>query len=220
SSAAAASAIVEFYFVRSEEAQQLIDAAPDVEWRLIVALCRHGGLRCPSEVLSLKWEHIDWEHARVTVPSPKTAHHAGMASRVIPLFPELRPYLEDPQELSGNSEYCITWYHDRNTNLRTGIRRIAANGGVKMWPKPFQNMRSTRETELASEFPQHVACRWLGNSQSAATKHYLPLTDEHFAKATGVRPDAPKIAPPAAPLRSVLASQSAWADGPKPRAFS
>ncbi|MEZ6073383.1 MAG: site-specific integrase [Pirellulales bacterium] len=195
SSAAAASAIVEFYFVRREEAQQLIDAAPDVEWRLIVALPRFGGVRCPSEVLSLKWEHIDWEHARVTVPSPKTAHHAGMVSRVIPLFPELRPYLEDALEMSGCSEYCITRYRDRNTNLRTGLERIAAKAGIQMWPKPFQNMRSTRETELASEFPQHVACRWMGNSQTVAAKHYLQLTDEHFAKAICGGTEAPQNAP-------------------------
>lgn len=38
--------------------------------------------------------HIDWEHDRITIQSPKTEHLAGGESRVIPLFPELRPYLE------------------------------------------------------------------------------------------------------------------------------
>jgi hypothetical protein len=29
--------------------------ARDVEWRLIFALCRFGGLRCPSEIPALRW---------------------------------------------------------------------------------------------------------------------------------------------------------------------
>jgi hypothetical protein len=134
---------------------------------------------------------------------------------VIPLFPELRPYLEDAQELSDGSEYCITRYCDRNSNLRTGLTRIAAKAGVQMWPKPFQNMRSTRETELASEYPQHVACRWIGNSQSVAAKHYLQLTDEHFAKATAGANGAPQNAPHHANIPSTTELPATSEDVPK-----
>ncbi len=31
----------------------------------------------------------------------------------------------------------------------------------------------------------HVVCRWIGNSQPVAAKHYLQLTDAHFAQASG-----------------------------------
>jgi integrase len=31
----------------------------DVQWRTIIALSRLGGLRAPSEVMRLKWEHVD-----------------------------------------------------------------------------------------------------------------------------------------------------------------
>lgn len=48
----------------------------------------------------------------------------------------------------------------------------------------FQNLRSTRETELAETFSLHVVTAWLGNSQLIAAKHYLQVTDEHFQKAT------------------------------------
>ncbi len=30
----------------------------------------------------------------------------------------------------------------------------------------------------------HVVCHWIGNTQAIATKHYLQVTDDHFAKAT------------------------------------
>jgi hypothetical protein len=37
---------------------------------------------------------------------------------------------------------------------------------------------------LAEEFPIHVVCDWIGNTQAVATKHYLQTTDEHFTRAT------------------------------------
>ena len=51
------------------------------------------------------------------------------------------------------------------------------------WPKLFQNLRSTRETELTERFPVHVVCAWLGNSVPVAAKHYLQVTDDHFEQA-------------------------------------
>ena len=51
------------------------------------------------------------------------------------------------------------------------------------WSKLWQNLRSTRETELADQFPAHVAAAWIGNSVAVAVKHYLQVTDEHFNEA-------------------------------------
>ena len=61
--------------------------------------------------------------------------------------------------------------------------RIIKRAGLKPWAKLWQNLRSTRETKLADEFPAHVACAWIGNSEVVANKHYLQVTDEHFAQA-------------------------------------
>ena len=55
--------------------------------------------------------------------------------------------------------------------------------GVTPWPKPFQNLRSSRETELVNVFPLHVVTEWLGNAPSIAMKHYLTTTDDHFQRA-------------------------------------
>ncbi len=85
------------HFITAEDTTKLLEACPDTTWRVIVALSRHGGLRCPSEVLSLRWQDVDWEAERIRVPSPKTEHHPGKESRAIPLFPELRPYLVSRQ---------------------------------------------------------------------------------------------------------------------------
>jgi len=173
-----------FYFVSRDEAQKVLNHCPDAQWRLIFALARYGGLRCPSEILSLKWEDVNWEHNRIRVPSPKTEHHEGGASRMIPLFPELRPpLLEVFEQAEPGTEHVISRYRDSNANLRTQLHRIIRRAGLEPWPKTFQNLRSTRETELAETFPMHVVCKWIGNSQPVAAQHYLQLTDEHFERA-------------------------------------
>src|SRR5438876_372101 len=51
-------------FISREDTLRVLDACPDAEWRLIVALSRYGGLRCPSEHLSLAWPDVDWERGR------------------------------------------------------------------------------------------------------------------------------------------------------------
>jgi hypothetical protein len=43
------------------------------------------------------------------------------------------------------------------------------------------------KTELQREFPLHVVCTWLGNSPRIAQQSYLLVTDDSFARATGVR---------------------------------
>ncbi len=164
----------------------MLDACPDAEWRLIFGLARFGGLRCPSEHLALTWNCIDWAHGRIRVPSPKTEHHAGRTSRTIPLFPELLPLINEVWDNFGDEpgEFVINRGRDSNLNLRTQLTRIIERAGLEPWPKLFQNLRSTRETELAEEYPIHVVCDWLGNTKAIAAKHYLQVTDEHFRKAT------------------------------------
>lgn len=172
------------YFVSRAEAQRVLDACPDAEWRLIFALCRYGGLRCPSEHMKLTWNDVDWERGRITIHSPKTEHHPGQASRQIPIFPELQPHLREVFEAAEpGTTYVINRNRSFNWNLRTRLYKIIRRAGLQPWPKLFHNLRSTRETELAEKHPLHVVCVWIGNSQPIAAKHYLQVTDDHFTQA-------------------------------------
>ena len=173
------------YFVSREETDKIMDVCPDAEWRVLVALCRYGGLRCPSEVLRVRWADVDWSRERITVHSPKTEHHEGGASRIIPMFPELKAeLLEAFEQADDGAEYVIEARHGHSAQLlRKQLVQIVKHAGLELWPKPFQNMRATRETELADKFSAHVVCRWIGNSQIVAAKHYLQVTDEHYERA-------------------------------------
>lgn len=185
------------YFITREEAQKVLEACPDADWRLIFALSRYGGLRCPSEHLALRWGDIDWNRGRITIRSSKTEHHEGKAARIIPLWPELRPHLEavlnellkdfDPKLQRLSEQRVIRRYVDVKANLRTQFERIVRRAGLEPWPKLFQNLRATRETELAQKYPIHVVCAWMGNSKAIAAKHYLQVTDEDYESA--LRPE-------------------------------
>jgi integrase len=172
------------YFLTRQDTQKALDACPDAEWRMIVALSRFGGLRCPSEHLALKWEDVQWDRDRICVRSPKTEHLDGGGERWIPLFPELRVNLEEAFELAKpGAEFVITRYRDPNANLRTQFLRIIRRAGLKAWPRLFHSLRASRQTELAAEYPLHVVCSWLGNSIRVASKHYLQVTDADFQRA-------------------------------------
>lgn len=183
------------HFVDRATFERLLTVA-DPTWRIILALARLGGLRCPSEVLSLEWRHIDWVANRITVPSPKTERYAGQAQRVIPLFADLRPYLEAAQAAAAPDQTHVVpggylvkanspsgW---RNVNLRTQLQRIIRRAGLKPWPRLFHNLRSSRETELLDAYPLHTVARWLGHDPQISLRHYAQTTDEHFARAVGV----------------------------------
>jgi len=172
------------YFLSRQDAERVIEACPDAQWRLIFALARYGGLRTPSEILLLKWCDVDWDKSRMKVHSPKTEHHPGGESRLLPLFPELYPHLLAAYEhAEPGTEYVITRYRTTGLNLRTQLMRIIARAGLQPWPKLWQNLRATRQTELQQDWPEYVVCAWLGNSKVVAREHYLQVTDEHYKQA-------------------------------------
>lgn len=179
------------FFVTLESTEKIIAACPDNEWRVIVALARYGGLRCPSELVALRWADINWEQNRFMVRATKTAHHADGGLRLVPLFPELRPHLETALGgRLGDETYVVRRIRCHDTNLRTGFERIVYKAGLLPWPKTFQNMRSSRETELMKDFPMHMVCKWIGNSAPIAAKHYLQVTDDDFDKAASLKSGA------------------------------
>jgi hypothetical protein len=127
---------------------------------------------------------VDWGRGRFLVHSPKTEHFDGGGDRWVPIFPELRPYFEDAfEQPEPGTVFLANRYRDGNQNLRTQLQRIFRRAGVDSWPTLFQNLRASRETELAAAFPLHVVCRWIGNSALVAQKHYLQVTEADFERA-------------------------------------
>ena len=187
-------------FISRETIAKVIDAAPDAEWRLLIVLSRFGGLRVPSEALSLRWTDVDWEHNRLSIRSPKTEHHEGKGGRIIPLFPEIREHLQAVFDAAEpGAEYVITRYRE-GSNLNPALRRIVMRAGLQPWERTWHNLRASRQTELAATFPLHTVCAWIGNTKAIAAGHYLQVTDADWTRATGAQKAAANPAAEARPI--------------------
>ncbi len=169
-------------YVSAEDIERAIDMAPDAQWRLLIALSRYAGLRCPSETLALRWCDVDFTAGTMQITSSKTAKQ-GKSKRQVPIFPSLKPYFEDAFE--PEHERCISRYIGVATNLRTTFLKIITKAGLEPWPRLFHNLRGSLQTDLMERFPAHVVCQWLGNTEKVALNHYLKVTPEHIARAIG-----------------------------------
>ncbi len=177
-------------FIDTDTADAILEACPDQEWRTIFTLARFGGMRCPSEVLALRWSDIVWGRSRFKVRSSKTARY-GKGERIVPLFPEVLRELEalfaiaEPGVKCSVDAYVIQRYRCTEANLRTTLYRIIDNAGVERWPKPFMALRASRRTELerAGKHANHVLNAWFGHTAAIADKHYLQVTEDDYSAA-------------------------------------
>ncbi len=173
--------------VLPELSSRIMEHLPDHRWRLLFALARWGGLRVPSEPRRLKWCDVDWKRLQLTVSSPKTEHLAGHERRVIPIFPELlRPLQEAWDAAEEGQELVLPFTLDRTgASFRKPLIAAIRAAGSEPWPKLFNALRATRDTELREQFPSHVVDAWIGHDEAIAKKNYLQVTDEHYQRAAG-----------------------------------
>lgn len=178
-------------YIPLADLDRIIDTCADHEWRCIFGLARLAGLRCPSEISSLRWGDVDFDDGRLTVTSPKTEHHEGGATRIVPIVPSLHTMLMDAfTAMDPGTVYVVPRLRDPDTNLRTHSHRILTRAGIQPPPKLFVNLRASCATDWAREHGGHVAAKWCGHSPTIALKHYAQVRPEDFAKATGKVPPA------------------------------
>ncbi len=160
----------------------VLEACPSIEWKLLVALARLAGLRCPSEVGAVTWGDVNWEKGRLTVLAKKTEHHGGdHAVRVVPICPQLRAILAEAFERAEpGATLIVPMAARKSVNLRTHLERIIAKAGHEPWPRLVQNLRASCETDWVEKYPSHVVAKWLGHSPKVAAQHYLMSREHHF----------------------------------------
>jgi len=183
------------YYVTEKDFATVLEVCPSAQWRFAFALCRYAGLRCSSEVTGLRWADVNWERRRFTVHSPKTAHHSGKDTRVVPIFEKLEPYLlEAFGEAQPGEPYCCPQFTNAAQMYRKMLLAVLSRAGVTPWPKLFVNLRASAATDIFAEYPAHVAAGWLGHSPQIALKHYLQTPETYFDRAAGVKGEPEKAA--------------------------
>lgn len=181
--------------ISANQATAIMKACPDQEWRVIFGLCRFAGLRCPSEVLRLRWSDIHWDRGRFKVTAPKTKRY-GKGTRIVPLFREVRTELDALFSIVGPGlecaadSYVIQRYRCSEANLRTTYNKIVERAGLAVYPKPFMALRASRRTELerSGRHKNHVLNDWFGHSGAIAETHYLSVTEDDFLDALADEP--------------------------------
>jgi integrase len=174
--------------ITREEYAKMLDACPHQGWRTLIALARIGGLRCPSELMQLRWTDVNWEQSRFLVHSPKTERYVLHRERTVPLFPELRVELDRLFSLAEtkSSEFVIQWYQGTSWQLMHQFRRITKQAGLGILVRPFDNMRMSRSNEVLARWGQAKESLWIGHSVKVMRDHYLTLSDSDFSEASGV----------------------------------
>jgi integrase len=172
------------HYVSRETIEAVVAACPNHDWRLIFALARYAGLRTPSELEELKWSDVNWERGRFTVHVPKKAHIAGHETRVVPIFAELRPYLEQAFDAAEPGAVYVVPRARGGRNLRRYAYQVIERASVTTWPKLFNNLRASCETDLMRRYPAHVVHSWIGHSATVAEAHYLQVTDADYEAAS------------------------------------
>jgi integrase len=175
-------------YITAADIGRVLDAAPNWEWRVIIALARFAGLRVPSELAGLTWADVNWQNRRLVVRSPKLERTASGGIRVVPILPDLLPHLQAAFEAAPDGEALVAprLGRVRSGNLRTAVRRTITRAGIVPWQRTFQNLRSSFVIDLHERFPAHVASRWAGHTDKTALAHYLDVLDDHFDRASGL----------------------------------
>ncbi|MCH9023494.1 MAG: phage integrase SAM-like domain-containing protein, partial [Planctomycetes bacterium] len=92
-------------YIEPDEADTILAACPDVQWRTLFALARFAGLRVPSETHILTWADVDWSCGRLSVFAPKTERYEKYRRRSVPIIPKLMLVLQDAYD-AANEELC------------------------------------------------------------------------------------------------------------------
>ena len=157
------------------------------EWRTLLALCRIIGIRGPSEMRGLTWGSVNEEERSITIHSPKTEHHPGKESRVVPLFPMLKVELVHQRIIAdtGKDSYILPYIRTVTvTTINRVMKRLAERAGLPVTKRIFpQNMRVSASNDIADGFGWVKEAAWVGHANEVARKHYFTVTDADFQRA-------------------------------------
>jgi integrase len=177
------------------EYRKLIDAAPSLRWRGMIALGYCCGLRL-GEVLNLTWCDVDFERSQVRVVR-KTSSGERLAwtpkdkdMRVVPLPSQAVSVFADLQlTAAAEQEYVFVCGKGpakgdrlKRQNLWRNFQVIRTKAGL---PKcSFHDLRKSYCTNLAGAVPLHVVQELAGHADIRTTRrHYLKVRDEQIDSA-------------------------------------
>ena len=167
-------------YVTPEETQRILDACPDLQWRLLVSLALLGTCRVSSETHLLTWADVDWDRGMLTVHSPKTERHPGKEKRQVVLSPALLALLREARSavsnvLQADDQRIITLSEN---NLHRKFKAILKLAGIAKWPDLFQTLRRSCRIQFEQHASGNAVNLMMGHSAAIGGKHYSSILPE------------------------------------------
>ncbi|MFZ2493910.1 MAG: site-specific integrase [Thermoanaerobaculia bacterium] len=158
-----------------------------------------------GEVLSLKWEDVDFNHGTVTLTQSKVRNRV----KTVPMAPQLRATLE---QLPRGTPAALVFQRDGRPYYNAEVQR-AFNAAKKI---------AGLRDELTPHTIRHTAASWmaisgkplrtiqvaLGHSNIATTTRYAHLSPEHMAEAFNILGDDSEKVASGTPAARVAARAS------------
>lgn len=180
------------HYVSRGDTEKLL-AAADPQMRLLIAIARYGGVRCPSEAAPFQWDWIHWENGTMRIRAPKTERYPDGSQRTTPISADLRQHLDDAWAIAESNQPLLLPDLQLSANaLSKRLWAICERAGVRPWKKPWNNMRASCETDWIAEHKDiFQVAAWMGHSPQVALQHYSRIAKELSTAAIG-KAAAPK----------------------------
>ena len=147
------------------------------EDKLRFVIMRFLGLRCPSELNLLQWNHFNFHDGMVKIHAPKNKKNSKYIRWMPFTHPNVLPVVKRAFEKRnrGGDESIVTPLDQ--TNLSYRVRRWIGAAGLEVWPNLLSNFRKTAVTEASRVLPSHVVCAYFGHSEKVSKENYRMVTE-------------------------------------------
>ncbi len=160
-------------FLNPEEIQKLIDSSPE-HLRPIIIVALNTGLR-KSEILSLRWDQIDFVHNVITVIGKKTGER-----RIIPMNKTVKTTL---MKLPRTSEYIFPGPKGKPIqSIKKSFKTACKKAGIENFR--FHDLRHTFASYLVmAGVDLRTVAQLLGHKTLRMVMRYSHLSQDHLQKA-------------------------------------
>lgn len=166
-----------------EEIQRMFNACENLKHKVILSLLYSAGLRV-SELLNLKWSHIDRSRMIINVVQGK-----GKKDRQVMLSPEIIPLLADYWKQYRSKEYVLNGqnpeielkYSDKSVGQV--IKKLAVKAGLsnkRVYTHLIRHCFATHLVEAGTDI--NLIQRIMGHSSVKTTNIYLHISNNHISK--------------------------------------
>ena len=163
-----------------EEIQKMFSVCDNRKHKVILALLYSCGLRV-SELINLKWEHIDRLRMVINVIQAK-----GKKDRQVMLAPQLIPLLEDYYREYKSKVYVLNgWKNELQYSERSVgqvVKQLAQKAGIKkkVWTHLIRHCTMTHLLEQGTDIS--IIQKIAGHSSPKTTQRYTHISHNLISK--------------------------------------